>query len=133
MKLLSTTIFYLLLHVAAVAQSTNLAIRVTVTVDGVSTNQTTLNLNHATAKDRVLIEGAIWDFKGAQANGQTNTLDFYIARVKIKDDLKATADAKNRAESAATLEKLTRLLTTELDLLTTGDLSSLSTIAAKAP
>lgn len=128
----------LLLTLSASAQLvTNIAVRVTADVVniGVSTNstQTTLNLKADIAKDRVLIDGVAWDYFSARSNGQTNSFDFYLARVKIKDDFKITADAKNRAESAATLEKLTRLLTTEIDLLTAGDLSSLSTIAAKAP
>lgn len=133
-KLICTSLLALLLAPAALAQlTTNIAVRVTVTVPTVSTQQTTLNLDYAVAKEKVLIEGAIADYAVAKANGQTNTIDFYLARVRVKDDFKALADAYNRSKAAVTLAKITQLLTTDIDLLTASDLNNLATIANKAP
>lgn len=115
---------------------TNLAIRVTTTtiVTGVSTNtaQTTLNLDSGTAKEKIMIDGAAWMYGKARANGETNTFDNWLAKTRIKDEFKSDADAFNRAQNDLILQKLTTLLTTQLDLLSAQDLSSLNTIASKA-
>lgn len=118
---------------------TNFAVRVTVDIvnTGVSTNtvQTTLNIKPDTsAKDRVLSDGIVWFYNRQKAlTGETNELSFWTARTHIKDKFKESADAKAREESSLTLEKLSRLLSTDIDLLTASDLSQLNTIAAKAP
>lgn len=117
---------------------TNFAVRVTVDIvnTGVSTNtaQTTLNIKPDTsAKDKVLSDGLVWFYNKQKATGETNELSFWSARVHLKDKLKETADMKAREESSITLEKISRLLSTDIDLLTTSDLSQLNTIAAKAP
>lgn len=132
MKKLLLTPVLILAAVLAQAADTNLSIRVTATVVGVSTNQTTVNWDASIAKEKIKIDGGIWMWNRAKP-GETNTLDFYLAKTFINDAFKAAADAKNRSESAVTLQKLTTLLTTDLDLLTAGDLSSLATIANKAP
>lgn len=136
MKTILALLTLLALLVSVQAQTTNIAVRVTVTVvTGVATNtaQTTLNLSPDVPKEKIMIDGAVWEYAAAKVNGQTNAFDFWLARVKIKDEFKATADAFNRVQSAATLAKLTQLLTVDRDLLSASELSSLVTIADKAP
>lgn len=118
---------------------TNFIVQVKVDIvnTGVSTNstQTTLNIKpDSSAKDKVLSDGIVWFYNRQKATAnETNELSFWTARTHIKDKFKESADAKAREESSITLEKLSRLLSTDIDLLTAGDLSQLNTIAAKAP
>jgi hypothetical protein len=109
-------------------------VKVTVTQAGVSTNiaSSVLNLDPVTPKDLLRINGASFSYYQARANGFTNTLDFFLAKQEFSDVLKADSDALNRANNTVTLGKITTLLTTQLDLLSASDLSSLTTIAAKA-
>jgi hypothetical protein len=103
-------------------------------VANVSTNiaSSVMTLDPATPKDLLRINGASFSYYQARANGYTNTLDFYLAKQEFSDVLKADSDAYNRSQNTVTLGKITTLLTTQLDLLSAGDLASLSTIAAKA-
>jgi len=138
---MKTYLFLILLtaSLSAAAQTiTNIAIRVTVDVIdvGVSTNtaQTTLTLKASTAKEKVIIDGLAWAYNSALNVGvTTNTFDFWLAREKIKDDAKAKSDAYNRIQSSITLDRIQRLLTTDLGTLDASDLAALTTIAAKVP
>jgi hypothetical protein len=129
----------LFMAVATTGQTiTNIAIRVTVDVveTGVSTNtaQTTLNLKAATQKEQTIITGLAWAHQIALDQGlTTNSFDFWLAREKIRDDAKAKADAYNRIQSSITLDRIQRLLTTELGTLDASDLAALTIIASKAP
>ena len=136
MKTLLIAISFILGLSARAQTTTNIQVKVTVTVTvaGVSTNSSnsTMTLDPATPKDLLRINGASFSYYQARANGFTNTLDFFLAKQEFSDVLKADSDALNRANNTVTLGKITTLLTTQLDLLSASDLSSLTTIAAKA-
>ena len=127
----------LTLSFSASAQTvTNISCRITTTtiVTGVSTNtaQTTVNLDVANAKEKAMIDGAAFMYAAARVNGETATFDSWLSKTHWKDQLKADSDAYNRTQNQAILDKLATLLTTQIDLLSASDLSSLNTIAAKA-
>jgi hypothetical protein len=119
---------------AQLTTNIQVTVKVTVTQAGVSTNiaSSVMTLDSATPKDLLRINGASFSYYQARANGFTNTLDFFLAKTEFSDVLKADSDALNRANNTVTLGKITTLLTTQLDLLSASDLSSLTTIAAKA-
>lgn len=115
-------------------QTTNLDFKVTATVPGVSTNSSTLTLLTATGKDKVRIDGLAFVYAVARAGGYTNTLDTWLAKVWCKDNADIAARVKLAADATPTLlPKLTDLLLNNYDLLSAGDISSLTSIAAKSP
>lgn len=131
------TIGLLAFTLAAKAQTvTNIAWRVQVetgTVGG-TTNTTTTNFryDYGTAKDLVKINGYVFAWSQYQASGGTNTLNAWI-KTDVGDRAKAYGDVKTAADNTALLAKLQALLLQNPDLLSTSDLASLNTIAAKAP
>lgn len=115
--------------------TTNIAYRVTVeTVTGGVTNNVNTNFRYdaGTAKDATKINGLALAFAQYKANGGAQDFGGWI-KIDIGDRSKAYADVKTQADNAALLAKLTSLLTANADLLSGSDLTSLNTIAAKAP
>lgn len=115
---------------------TNIAWRIQVergTVGG-STNTTTTNFryDYGTAKDLLKVNGFVFAWNQYQASGGTNDLNTWL-KTDVSDRAKSYADVKTAADNTALVAKLTTLLLQNPDLLTASDLSSLNTIAAKAP
>lgn len=133
MKKLLTSLLLTLLSLETQAGDTNVTIKVTVEIPGNGTNSTSLTLGYNTPKDKSRIDGLSWMYNTARAGGFTNTFDNWYAKVFEKDNSQSAADAYNRVNSVATLQKLTDLLTINIDLLSASDLTSLNTIAAKNP
>lgn len=83
-----------------------------------------------------MITALSWYYAVARANTNnpaTNSFDNWLAKNWLKDRVKVDTDGYNRVNTADTLSKLTKLLTTDTDLLTAGDLANLATISNKAP
>lgn len=133
MKSLIILAALLICAVAHAQNTTNIALSVTVTVPGVSTNTTSGTLNYSNAGDKNLISGLAWIYQKARDNGYTNRFDRYIGQVRILDDAKAVADAYNQEQHRLLLEKLTSLLTINISLLSTQNLADLQAIADLAP
>ena len=131
LALLTTSAF-----VAQAQTVTNIAWRITVetgTVGG-STNSvnSNLRLDYGVAKDLTRINGWVFAWNSAKASGNTNILGDWI-KVDTKDRSDSYAAAKQANDYTALVAKLSSLLLQNPDLLSAGDLSSLNTIAAKAP
>lgn len=114
-----------------VQAQTNVAYRIT--VDGVSTSWSYDAAG--TKKDIARIDGLKFAYGVYVTTQGTNTVLAMGPWLKqqhvfLIDDY---SSQKQRADYAALLAKLTSLLTANADLLNAGDLSSLNTIAAKAP
>lgn len=119
----------------AAQTTTNLDLRIRVeTVSGGVTNTVTTNFryDYSTKKEALLIDGLALAFGKYRANGGTNDFGAWL-RTDYRDRAKEYQDAKQREDNAALLAKLQALLLGNPDLLSAGDLSSLNTIAAKAP
>lgn len=122
---------------AAKAQTvTNIAWRVQVetgTVGG-TTNTVTTNwrYDYGTAKDLIKINGYVFAWSQYQASGGTNSLNTWL-KTDVGDRARAYGDVKTAADNTALLAKLQALLLQNPDLLSASDLTSLNTIAAKAP
>lgn len=119
--------------------TTNIAYRIQVeTVTGGVTNTVNTNwrYDYGTKKDSVRIDGIAFAYKVYTNSLATNDVALALGpwlkrqHQALVDDYAAQAQ---RASSADTLAKLTSLLTANIDLLSASDLSSLATIAAKAP
>lgn len=130
------TIAILFFAVSVSAQTTtNIDYRVIVeTVTGGVTNKVTTNFRYdaSVKKDGLKIDGLALAFAQYKAAGGVQDFGGWL-KIDIGDRAKAYADAKQAVDNAALLAKLTSLLNGNPDLLTAGDLSSLNTIAAKAP
>lgn len=118
--------------VVSAQTTTNLQWKVTVetVVAGVTnSSNATLRFDYGNKKDALSVDGL------AKAFGNTPGAADFPAWLKqdVKDRAKAYSDVKLAADNAVLLAKLTTLLQSNPDLLTSGDLSSLATIAAKAP
>jgi hypothetical protein len=124
------------LALSAQAQTTtNLAWRVTiesVTAGVTNTSQSTVRLDYGTKKEALLIDGLVKAHNDYVKGGGTATFEAWL-KTDIKDRAKVYADAKQAADNAALLSKLTALLTSNLDLLSNADITSLTAIAAKLP
>lgn len=126
--------------VSAYAQTTtNLDYRLQVeTVTSGVTNKTTTNwrYDYGAKKDAARVDGANWAYAAyvtsLGANGTPLAFGPWLKRQHTVL-LDSYSDQKQAADNKVLLQKLTSLLTANSDLLTAGDLSSLSTIAAKAP
>jgi hypothetical protein len=122
--------------VSASAQtSTNIDYRVIVeTVSGGATNKVTTNFRYdaSNKKDGLKIDGLALAFAQYAAAGGAQDFGGWL-KIDTGDRAKAYADAKQASDNAALLAKLTSLLTTNPDLLSNADITSLNTIAAKAP
>lgn len=115
---------------------TNIAWRVQVetgTVGG-STNTVTTNFryDYGTAKDLLKINGYVFAWNQYQSSGGTNSLSAWL-KTDVGDRAKSYADVKTAADNTVLLAKLQSLLLQNPDLLSASDLTSLNTIAAKAP
>ena len=137
MKTLLLIVGILVCAFSAKAQAvTNVDIRVTTTVvvTGVSTNQSqsTLSLSATGGKkDQNRIAGWIYAFNAYRAGGGVLAFDAWIKQ-DIADRADSYAAAKSQVDNAVLAQKLQYLLANP-DLLSGSDLSSLTTIAAKAP
>lgn len=122
---------------AAQAQTvTNLVISFTVetgTVGG-STNSvvTSVRWDYGVPNKQIMIAGLVYAWNQYKLAGGTNTLGEWL-KTDVKDRAKSYADAKAQVDYANLVSKLTSLLLQNQDLLSASDLSSLNTIAAKAP
>lgn len=115
---------------------TNIAWRVQVetgTIGG-STNTATTNFryDYGTAKDLLKVNGYVYAWNQYKAAGGTNDLNTWI-KTDVADRATSYAQVKQQADNAALLAKLQSLLLVNPDLLSASDLTSLNTIAAKAP
>lgn len=115
---------------------TNIAWRIQVergTVGG-ATNTTTTNFryDYGTSKDLLKINGFVFAHNQYQASGGTNDLNTWL-KMDVGDRAKSYADVKSQADYTALVAKLSSLLLQNPDLLSASDLTSLNTIAAKAP
>lgn len=122
---------------AAQAQTvTNLAFRITVETGAVggTTNivNTNLRLDYGTAKDLTRINGWVYAWNAYKVAGGTNDLGSWL-KTDLKDRADSYAATKQAADYAGLVAKLTSLLLQNPDLLSASDLSSLTTIASKAP
>lgn len=117
------------------AQSvTNIAWRVQVEIGtvGGTTNTVTTNFRWdygGSARDLNRINGYVYAYNNAKS---TNTLNQWI-KTDVADRADSYAAAKASADYQALLSKLSTLLLSNPDLLSSSDLTSLNTIAAKAP
>lgn len=115
---------------------TNLAFRITVEtgVVGGTTNSvnTNLRLDYGTAKDLTRINGWVYAWNAYKVAGGTNDLGSWL-KTDLKDRADSYAATKQAADHAGLVAKLTSLLLQNPDLLSASDLSTLATIAAKAP
>lgn len=135
-KVLSIAILAVAMVSATAQTVTNIAWRVQVetgTVGG-TTNTTTTNFryDYGTAKDLIKINGYVFAWSQYQASGGTNTLNSWL-KTDVGDRAKAYGDVKTAADNTALLAKLQALLLQNPDLLSASDLTTLNTIAAKAP
>lgn len=118
----------------AQAQSvTNIVWRVQVetgTVGG-TTNTVTTNFrwDYGSAKDLTRVNGYVFAYNNSKS---TNTLNQWI-KADVADRADSYAAVKASADYQSLLAKLSLLLLSNPDLLSASDLSSLNTIAAKAP
>lgn len=115
---------------------TNIAYRVTIetgTVGGTTNSVVTnLRLDYGTAKDLVRINGFVYAWNGYKTGGGASLFGDWL-KTDIKDRADSYAAVKAQADYTALVAKLTSLLMTNPDLLSASDLTSLNTIAAKAP
>jgi hypothetical protein len=126
--------------ISASAQSTtNIAYKVTVeTVTGGVTNSVNTNFRYdwgttgTATKDQLKIAGLVQAYNTSRAGGFTNDFGAWLKQDNA-DRAKSYQDAKEASDNAALVAKLTSLLLTNPDLLSASDLTSLNTIAAKAP
>lgn len=137
MKTLLVLVSIAAFSIAAQAQTvTNLSFRVTVEtgVVGGTTNSvnTTLRLDYGVAKDLTRINGLVYAWNAYRGAGGTNDLGMWL-KTDLKDRADSYAATKQSADYAGLVAKLTSLLLQNPDLLSASDLSSLNTIAAKAP
>ena len=115
--------------------TTNISYRVIVeTVTAGVTNSVTTNFryDYGTKKDALKVDGFALAFAQYKAAGGAQDFGGWL-KIDIGDRAKAYQDAKQASDNAALLAKLQALLTTSPDLLSASDLTSLNTIAAKAP
>lgn len=116
------------------AQSvTNIVWRVQVetgTVGG-TTNTVTTNWrwDYGGAKDMTRVNGYVFAYNNSKS---TNTLNQWI-KTDVADRADSYAAVKASADYQALLAKISSLLLSNPDLLSASDLTSLNTIAAKAP
>lgn len=135
------TIALLALALTAQAQTTtNLAIRVQVeSITGGTTNTTSTNwrLDYGNKNDALRVDGFNFAYASYAAALPTNQVavapGVFFKQNLVKPLLDNYAQQKQAADNAVLLQKLTSLLTVNSDQLTAGDLTSLNTIAAKAP
>lgn len=121
--------------IAQAQTTTNLAYRITVeTVTAGVTNSVNTNFRYdaSGAKDALKINGYALAFAQYKAQGGAQDFGGWL-KIDTTDRAQAYAAVKQQADNAALLAKLTALLTANVDLLSAGDLTSLNTIAAKAP
>lgn len=115
--------------------TTNIAWRVTVeTVSGGATNSVNTNFryDYGTKKDALKVDGLVLAFNQYKANGGAQDFGGWL-KIDVGDRAQAYAAVKQQADNAALVAKLSALLLSNPDLLSASDLTSLNTIAAKAP
>lgn len=139
-KLIALALLLASAFVAQAQTTTNLSYVITVeTVTGGVTNllnPVTLRYDYGNKKDSLRIDGFNFAYGAYAATFGTNTpaLNFKQWLKRQEQSLPDNyAAQKQAADNAATLAKLTVLLTSQSDLLSTADLNNLTTIAAKAP
>lgn len=123
----------LTLPFTARAQSTNLALRVQEErVSGGVTNTITTNFryDYGTAKDALKVDGYVFGWFQAKANGYTNDLGAWIKQ-DMGDRAKNYRDAKSALDNAIILQRIQYLLS-NLDILGTN-FTTLSNISNLAP
>src|SRR5262245_25085752 len=139
-KLLAIAILTLAAFTAQGQTTTNIAYTITIetVTAGVTNtaNPVTFRYDYGAKKDALRIDGFNFAYGQYCATFGTNapTLTF---KQWVKQVTQALPDEyarqQQQAANAATLAKLSVLLTTQSDLLSTTDLNNLNTIAAKAP
>lgn len=112
---------------------TNIVWRVQIetgTVGG-TTNTATINFrwDYGTPKDLIRVNGYVFAYNNSKS---TNTLERWI-KTDVADRADSYAAVKAQTDYQALLAKISSLLLSNPDLLSASDLSSLNTIAAKAP
>lgn len=136
MKTLLPLLIFCATVLGAHAQTTtNLAYKITVeTVTAGVTNSvnTSFRYDASGKSDATKIDGYALAFAQYRANGGQQDFGGWL-KIDTTDRARAYAVAKQQADNAALLAKLTALLTANTDLLSASDLTSLNTIAAKAP
>lgn len=138
MKLLLTLSLLAISALAARAQTTtNLSYRIIVeTVSGGVTNTaSTTNFRYdygLNTKDGLKIDGFARAYSVYTSSGGSNSFGLWLKQ-DIADRAKSYQDAKVAQDNTILLAKLQSLLLTNPDLLSASDLTSLNTIAAKAP
>lgn len=132
MKTLLLALTLLACSISTQAQSiTNLVTKFT--VNGVTNATLTLD-GVSSKKDAALIAGTVFAYGSYVTAQGTNAVVVYDSWLKqnYKDFITGYAVQKQVADNAVLKAKISYLLE-NTDLLTAGDLSSLATIAAKAP
>lgn len=138
MKLFLTLLLLTLGAALTHAQTTtNLSYRIIVeTVSGGVTNTaSTTNFRYdygANTKDGLKIEGLTRAYSVYTSSGGTNSFGLWLKQ-DVADRAVAYQNAKIAQDNATLLTKLQSLLLSNLDLLSASDITSLNTIAAKAP
>lgn len=137
MKILLVTLSIAASALIAQAQTvTNIAWRITIetgTVGGTTNSvNTNLRLDYGTAKDLTRINGFVYAWNQYKAGGGQSTLGDWL-KTDQKDRADSYALVKQQADYLALVAKLSALLLQNPDLLSASDLTSLNTIAAKAP
>lgn len=118
--------------------TTNIAYRITVeTVTAGVTNSVNTNyrFDYGVKKDAFRVDGinlAYASYVTAQGTNAVLTIGQWLKQ-QHNVLIDAYASQKQQADNQALLAKLTSLLTSNVDLLSASDLTSLNTIAAKAP
>lgn len=116
--------------------TTNITWRITVeTVTAGVTNSVNTNFRYdwgTNTKDGLKIAGLATAFATYRSGGGQNDFGAWL-KTDVGDRAKSYSDAKLAADNAALAAKISSLLLSNPDLLSASDLSSLTTIAAKAP
>lgn len=115
---------------------TNIAWRIQVetgTVGG-TTNTVTTNFryDYGNSKDLLKVNGYVFAWNTYKASGGVNDLNTWL-KTDVADRAMSYANVKQSADFTVLLAKLQTLLLTNPDLLSASDLTTLNTIAAKAP
>lgn len=108
-------------------------------VSGGATNATTLSFSfdQSSKKGIARVDGLNFAYGTYAATFGTNVVTDNFKQWLKNEVITPITDnysqQKQQADNAALLQKLTSLLTANIDLLTAGDLSNLQAVAAKAP
>lgn len=133
MKTILTFIFCLL-SLSAPAAVTNITVKTTVEIAGVSTNNTTIKFQQdGSAKDALTVDALVWRYADYKATGvYTNSFDDWL-----KDTAKAALQSHNAEKSAndlgAAVAKVAAAASTDSSLLSTAQKNQILAIAASLP